>query len=64
MPSTGAVCTGKKIEMSHEVTRRDFLKMGAAAAGALALGQFVPPRVAKAARQLDVIDANGERVQR
>ncbi len=46
--------------MSHEVTRRDFLKIGAAAAGALALGQFVPPRVAKAARQLDMIDANGD----
>jgi len=46
--------------MSHEVTRRDFLKMGAAAAGALALGQFIPPRVAKAARQLDVVDANGD----
>jgi thiosulfate reductase/polysulfide reductase chain A len=54
------VSTGKKIEMSQEVTRRDFLKMGAAAAGALALVQFIPPWVAKAARQMDVIDANGD----
>jgi thiosulfate reductase/polysulfide reductase chain A len=46
--------------MPQEVTRRDFLKIGAAAAGALAIGQFVPPRVAKAARQLDVIDADGD----
>jgi thiosulfate reductase/polysulfide reductase chain A len=46
--------------MSQEVTRRDFLKMGAAAAGALAIGQFVPPHVAKAARQLDVIDDSGD----
>ncbi len=46
--------------MSEGVTRRDFLKLGAAAAGALTLGQFVPPRLAKAARQLDVIDANGD----
>lgn len=46
--------------MSAVVTRRDFLKIGASAAGALTMGQFVPPRVAKAARQLDVIDANGD----
>ncbi|HEX9027594.1 MAG TPA: molybdopterin-dependent oxidoreductase, partial [Anaerolineales bacterium] len=46
--------------MSTVVTRRDFLKLGATTAGALAMGQFVPPRVAKAARQLDVIDANGD----
>jgi thiosulfate reductase/polysulfide reductase chain A len=54
------VSTGKKIDMSNGVTRREFLKMGAVAAGAVALGQFIPPRLAKAARQLDVIDANGD----
>lgn len=42
------------------VTRRDFLKIGGAAAGALALGQFVPPRVARAASALGTLDANGD----
>jgi len=28
--------------------------------GAMALGKFVPPRVAQAARQLDILDANGD----
>ena len=45
--------------MSDFVTRRDFLKMGGAAAGALALGQFISPAVAQAATKAGLLDANG-----
>lgn len=41
-------------------TRRDFLKLGGASLGALAAGTFLPPKVASAARQSDLIDANGD----
>ncbi|NCP88515.1 twin-arginine translocation signal domain-containing protein, partial [bacterium] len=37
--------------MTKTISRRDFLKLGAASAGALALGQMLPPRVAQAARE-------------
>lgn len=33
--------------------------MGAAAAGAFAVGQFIPPPVTQAARQADMLDSNG-----
>ncbi len=41
------------------VSRRDFLKMGGMAAGAVALGQLIPPQVARAARQLGSLDNSG-----
>ncbi len=41
-------------------SRRDFLKMGAAAAAGLAVGTFVPPSVAQAARDAGTIDAQGD----
>lgn len=46
--------------MDKTVSRRDFLKLGWGAAGALAAGQFVPPRVARAAHRLGTLDANGD----
>jgi len=45
--------------MSNFITRRDFLKMGGAAAGALAVGQFVSPAVAKAATDAGLLDSKG-----
>ena len=41
--------------MTSTISRRDFLKMGGAAFGALATGQFIPPLVAQAARAKQVI---------
>ncbi len=41
------------------LSRRNFLKLGAAAASAFAVGQFIPPPVAQAARQADLLDSNG-----
>ena len=41
------------------LSRRDFLKLGGTAAGALALGQFLHPMVAKAARASVSLDGNG-----
>jgi thiosulfate reductase / polysulfide reductase chain A len=43
-----------------DLSRREFLKLGGAAAGALAAGRFIPPRVAQAARQLGTLDPNGD----
>jgi thiosulfate reductase/polysulfide reductase chain A len=45
--------------MTKTLSRRDFLKLGAAGAGALALGQMLPPRVAEAARAAGHIDSSG-----
>jgi len=45
--------------MPSTISRRDFLKLGGAAAGAFALGQFIPPRVAEAARSSGRLDATG-----
>src|SRR5512138_3936120 len=45
--------------MTNAVTRRDFLKLGGAGVGALALGEFVPPMVAQAARESGLLDAGG-----
>jgi thiosulfate reductase/polysulfide reductase chain A len=39
------------------LSRRDFLKVGGAAVGALVIGKFVPPRVAEAARTSGMLDA-------
>jgi len=46
--------------MQNTISRRDFLKAGGAAVGAAALGSFVPPQVARAARDLDILDPNGD----
>ncbi len=45
--------------MTNTISRRDFLKMGGAAIGALALGSMLPPKVASAARQAGLLDAQG-----
>src|SRR5512137_1810462 len=44
--------------MTNTISRRDFLKMGGAAFGALAASQFIPPAVAEAARLNGMLDAN------
>ncbi len=46
--------------MTKTISRRDFLKLGAASAGALAVGQMLPPKVAQAARDAGHLDANGD----
>ena len=46
--------------MTSAPSRRDFLKLGGAAFGAAALGEFIPPMVAKAARASGRLDANGD----
>jgi|WetSurMetagenome_2_1015567.scaffolds.fasta_scaffold75432_1 thiosulfate reductase / polysulfide reductase chain A len=43
--------------MASTISRRDFLKIGGAAAGALVLGKFIPPAVAEAARASGALDA-------
>ncbi len=45
--------------MTKTISRRDFLKLGTAAAGAVALGQMLPPKVAQAARAAGNIDEAG-----
>lgn len=45
--------------LKTKVSRRDFLKLGSAAIGALAVGQFIPPPVAQAARAVGSLDDNG-----
>ncbi len=47
-----------KTELAR-LSRRDFLKLGAATASAFAVGQFIPPPVAQAARQSGALDDNG-----
>ncbi len=42
-----------------EISRLGFLKLGGAAASAFAVGQFIPPPVARAARQSGALDDNG-----
>jgi thiosulfate reductase / polysulfide reductase chain A len=46
--------------MTKTISRRDFLKMGAAASAVLAMGSFVPPQVAQAARQAGHLNAEGD----
>jgi thiosulfate reductase/polysulfide reductase chain A len=45
--------------MPNTISRRDFLKVGGAAAGAFALGKMIPPLVAEAARSTGILDATG-----
>ena len=44
--------------MTNTLTRRDFLKLSGSAIGAIALGEFIPPLVAKAARANGQLDAS------
>ncbi len=46
--------------MTNMLSRRDFLKLGGVAATAVAMGSFIPPQVAKAARDSGLIDPNGD----
>jgi thiosulfate reductase/polysulfide reductase chain A len=46
--------------MTKMISRRDFLKLGAATAGVLAVGQMLPPKVAQAAREAGHINAAGD----
>ena len=46
--------------MTQTISRRDFLKIGAATAGALAVGSMLPPKVAQAARAAGHINAEGD----
>lgn len=46
--------------MNKPVSRREFLKLGAAASAGLAVSQFVPPRVAQAAYAAGLLTAQGD----
>lgn len=46
--------------MIKEISRRDFVKLGAAASAVLTAGKFLPPQVAHAARQAGHLDAQGD----
>jgi thiosulfate reductase/polysulfide reductase chain A len=45
--------------MTKNLTRRDFLKLGGAAAGALVASKFIPPRVAEAAQSYGLLNSSG-----
>ncbi len=44
--------------MTKSLSRRAFLKLGGATATAMAVGTFIPPRVAQAAREAGLLDAD------
>jgi thiosulfate reductase/polysulfide reductase chain A len=46
--------------MTKTISRRDFLKLGAATAGVMAVGQMLPPKVAHAAREAGLLNAAGD----
>ncbi|MBN1147965.1 MAG: molybdopterin-dependent oxidoreductase [Anaerolineales bacterium] len=46
--------------MTKTISRRDFLKLGASASAALAVGRFIPPQVAQAARQAGYLNSQGD----
>ncbi len=46
--------------MIHELSRRDFLKISASTAGAFAVGQLLPPMVARAAQDAGLLNASGD----
>jgi thiosulfate reductase / polysulfide reductase chain A len=46
--------------MINPISRRDFLKLGGATSAAMAAGSFLPPLVAKAARQAGHLNTNGD----
>ena len=45
--------------MTQTLSRRNFLKLGAVTAGALTVGQMLPPMVAQAAREAGLVNASG-----
>ncbi len=45
--------------MTHKLSRRNFLKVSAVSAGALAVGQMLPPAVARAAFDAGLVNASG-----
>ena len=45
--------------MTNSLTRRDFLKVGAASVAAMAVGAMLPPKVAHAAKEAGLIDDEG-----
>jgi thiosulfate reductase/polysulfide reductase chain A len=51
-------CPGE--EMTNTLSRRDFLKLGGSAAAALIVNNFIPPAVAKAARDSGLLNAQGD----
>ena len=46
--------------MTPRINRRDFLKLGGMTTAVLTAGAFLPPAVAKAARENGTIDPNGD----
>lgn len=46
--------------MSNDLSRRSFLQLGAVAAGALAVGQMLPPAVAQAAQDAGMVNTRGD----
>ena len=50
--------TNTMVRKNATISRRDFLKLGGAAFGALAIGQFIPPLVAQAAREAGYLNAS------
>lgn len=46
--------------MAERLTRREFFKLGAAAAATAVVGQFIPPPVAKAAFEAGYLNAQGD----
>jgi thiosulfate reductase/polysulfide reductase chain A len=46
--------------MTKTISRRDFLKMSVAAYAVLAMGSFIPPQVAQAARKAGHLNADGD----
>ncbi|HVO70383.1 MAG TPA: molybdopterin-dependent oxidoreductase [Aggregatilineaceae bacterium] len=46
--------------MANTLSRRGFLKLSAATAGALAIGQFIPPEVAQTARAAGLLNVQGD----
>jgi thiosulfate reductase/polysulfide reductase chain A len=46
--------------MTIDLSRRNFLKLGAATAGALVVGQLIPPMVAHAAAEAGLLNAAGD----
>jgi thiosulfate reductase/polysulfide reductase chain A len=45
--------------MSKKITRRDFLKLSGLTGASLAVGYFIPPQVAQAAREAGLLNAQG-----
>ena len=46
--------------MTKNLSRRDFLKLSGTAFGVIAVGEFIPPMVAQAARENGQLDASGD----